>query len=32
MPAPLNKDFFNMMLLSVPALALPRSGSTGRWR
>jgi len=21
-----------MMLLSVPALALPRSGSTGRWR
>jgi hypothetical protein len=29
---PLDKDFFNMMLLSVPALALSSSGSTGRWR
>src|SRR5205085_12669631 len=29
---PWDKDFFNMMLLSVPALALSRSGSIGRWR
>jgi hypothetical protein len=32
MPASLGEDFFNVVLLSVPALALPRSGSIGRWR
>jgi len=32
MPAPLMRTFFKEVLLPVPALALPRSGSAGRRR